>query len=224
MICDGSTWVPYTDEKTRHCRELRRNNLIPGIVGTDLGGRNCATFWYWHPAFAGFRHITCCSESASEASWPPGQSYYSNHSERVCYEELRNAEPGAWIFLVYTEREPCGPGAGMQNCRAFLGGLLDPWVSVYWTFRYPPTPPGFSPPPPPPPSRKRPRDGGDDEPDPKRIRRASTSQLKKAVKTMVSRGSDSVQDVYAWGRSMGINDRLYLDRVNQILRNRGALR
>ena len=74
MICDGSTWVPYTDEKTRHCRELRRNNLIPGIIGTDLGGRNCATFWYWHPAFAGFRHITCCSESASEASWPPGQS------------------------------------------------------------------------------------------------------------------------------------------------------
>lgn len=149
MICDITTWIPHYHILTLQCHALRHLYYIYGLQGASgfgLGGRNCATIFYWRHLGGNLCYVTCSSENGPA---------FARHSERVCRDELLVREnwtlPQASmnILSVYTERFPCG--ADLANCRALLQNWLQPNCQVFWSYDYPDSR-----------DLKRKRDDGDD--------------------------------------------------------------
>jgi hypothetical protein len=114
-----------------------------------VGGKNIAIILVDKAVFGREQHlaITATSDPAARVHSEPAVIYrlYEVVKERIFKGRCTDSDIKAWVndqcrdpnsMSLYTEREPCGIGGGMANCKGFLAKEF-PDMAVEYSFNYP---------------------------------------------------------------------------------------
>lgn len=92
-------------------------------INAPIGGKNLAVLCFTGDWFTGEQVIIGCSSPEDQV-----------HSEKVALDHLEavvSAGGTAQIRWLYTERAPCGRGAGMKDCHSYL----EKYFSTYSSYK-----------------------------------------------------------------------------------------